>query len=70
MAIVDHGVSALHQHSTEFEDFLRKSAGTVLFCGDSVRECESVESHIVYIRDIYLDLRYFLEKSTSKSYFS
>ena len=55
MAIVDHGVSSLHQHGTEFEDFLSEGAGTVLFCGDSVRESEGVESHIVYIRDIYLD---------------
>jgi hypothetical protein len=37
---------------------LSEGTGAVLFCGDSVREGESVESHMMYIRDFYLDLHF------------
>ena len=62
MAIVIDSVTSLHQHGTEFEDLLCESTGTILFCGDRVREGEGVESHIGYLLGIHLDgiFKYFL----------
>ncbi len=60
MAIVNHGVTSLHEHGAELEDLLSEGAGTVLLRGNRVREGEGVESHMVYIRRVYLDLRFFM----------
>ena len=68
MTIVDHGVSALHQHGAELEHFLSEGAGAVLLRGDRVREGEGVESHIGYLLGIHLDLR-FLQKARKKVYY-
>ena len=68
MAIVNHGVTSLHEHGAELEDLLSEGAGTVLLRGDRVREGEGVESHIGYLLGIHLDLR-FLQKARKKVYY-
>ena len=69
MAIVIDSVSALHEHGTELEDLLSEGTGAVLLRGDRVREGEGVESHIEYIRRVYLDLRCAFYKKRAKRYF-